>query len=293
MSLNKYKYSSFTMVLCTYNEEARIKRVIEYYKPFAELIVVDNYSTDKTPLLLEKLGVNVIQYKNYGSTQTPEFFELCKSITKTEYLLLLSCSEFISPSLIKLFDKVASKKQYDVVSCVRDSYTAGELIPLWGGRFKAIDTKVERFYNLQELNIDKIVIHGHFEPLNKERVLSLPREKNHVIIHIRDADTRYLIDKSLGYAYVEAKHRDEQGKRIGLFKLFLFFLRESIRFLHLPPSKWNGIALREVWARMVMHSITYWLGWEIKNGMGREYSYRKSEELWQSLTDAQQMPGKK
>jgi glycosyltransferase involved in cell wall biosynthesis len=289
-----YLYNSYTMILAVYNEETRVKRVIEYYLPFAKLIVVDNFSTDATTSIAQKLGVKVIQYRNPGTTQTPECVKYFFSLVDTDYILFLSCSEFMPARLLELFDKVASEKTYDVVSCVRDSYTCGELIPLWGGRFRWIDARVDRFVNKHGIDPDKIVIHGQNTPLKKERVLYLPRDERYVIVHLRDSDAISLIKKITDYAFVEANQRAKNGTQITGPKLVRLLIREGLRFIHLPLSKWNRIALREIWARVVMHSITYWVGWELRNQKTIEYSQQQNEQLWRTLVGDHKMqaPGK-
>jgi glycosyltransferase involved in cell wall biosynthesis len=282
-----YKYKSYTMILTVYNEEARVKRVIEYFRPFARMIVVDNYSTDNTAAIVRDLGVKLIQYRNPGTAQTPECIKFFFSLVDTDYILFLSCSEFMTAPLLELFEDVALKNSHDVVSCVRDGYTCGELIPLWGGRFKWMEARVERLINKHGIDPDKIVIHGKNTPHNKERVLYLPRDERYVIVHLRDSDAISLVKKIADYASVEARQREKNGKRITVFRLVLLLMREGIRFIHLPVSKWNMIALREIWARIVMHSITYWVGWELRNKKTIEYSQQRSEQLWSKLVGDQ------
>lgn len=279
----KYRHSAYTMILPVYNEEARVKRVVEYYRPFAKLIVVDNFSTDRTSQILEELGVTVVHYKNPGTTQTPECMRYFFSLVETDYVVFLACSEFIPRPALDLFEKIAFEKSYDIVSCVRESYTCGELIPLWGGRFKGTEARIERFINKHFLDVDKVVIHGHFVPLNRDRLLKLPRDERYVVVHLRDSDSESLIKKSLDYALVEARHREQRDTPITCFKLILLLAKEVLRFLQLPIAKWNRIALREIWARMVMHSITHWIGWELKNQRTMEYSHQQNEHLWQQL----------
>ena len=43
-------------------------------------------------------------------------------------------------------------------------------------------------------------------------------------------------------------------------------------------------AVRELWARMVMHSLIYWVGWEARTGMTLAQSRRTSDDLWRELT---------
>ena len=275
------------MILPVYNEESRIRRVIEYYKPFARLLVIDNSSTDKTRQIVQELGVELIQYKNPGTIQTPEWFRHVTTLFDSDYFLLLSCSEFIPAPLLHIFNETAVERRYDVVSCVRDSYTCGELIPLWGGRFKHIEARIERFFNKKGIDYDSIVIHGEFSPTLKNRLLQLPRAEKNVIAHLRDFDAPSLIKKVTDYAVVEARHRAKLGKSINCISLLFLFLKEIIRFIQLPISNWSRISLREVWARMVMHSVTYWVGWELREGRTIEFSQRKSDELWQKLVARQ------
>jgi glycosyltransferase involved in cell wall biosynthesis len=275
------------MILPVYNEEARVGRVIEYYKQFARLLVIDNFSTDNTKQIVQKLGVELIQYKNPGTIQTPEWFRHVTALFDNDYFLLLSCSEFIPLPLLEIFNQTAIERTYDVVSCVRDSYTCGKMIPLWGGRSRLTEARIERFFNKQGMDYDSIVIHGKFSPTQKNRLLQLPRAEKNVIVHIRDFDAPSLIKKITEYAVVEAHHRAELGKSISCVSLLVLFLKEIIRFIQLPVSLWSRIALREVWARMVMHSVIYWVGWELRAGRTIEFSQQKSEELWQQLVQSQ------
>ncbi len=105
----QYRFESYTMLLTVYNEEARVKRVVEYYRPFAKLIVVDNYSEDATVSILNNLGVKLIQYRNPGTAQTPECIKYFFSLVDTDYILFLSCSEFMPVPLLELFEEIAKE----------------------------------------------------------------------------------------------------------------------------------------------------------------------------------------
>lgn len=271
------------MILTVSNEAARIKRVVEYYKDIAPLVVVDNCSSDSTTEMLQQLSVNYVTHKNAGTPQTPEDFRYYDSLSKTEYFLLLSCSEFIPRMLLKLFNEIAEKKAYDMVTCVVDAYTCGELIPLWGGSYGFFNRRISRFFRKGSIAFDKVVIHGKTEVVNSERVLDLPREKKYTIIHLRDSDAFSLIKKHLEYANVEAHQMIDLDQKYPFFRLMFFFIKEIFRFLQCPPTKWKRITIREIWARMVMHTITYWIVWELKSNNNILESRAANERLWQKL----------
>lgn len=277
------KYNSFTMILPVYNEAARIKRVINYYKNFAPLIVVDNYSDDGTTEILKQLSVSYVLHKNPGTQETPEDYRYFNNLSPSEYFLLLSCSEFIPGTLLEVFDEVAKKNAYDMATCVVDAYTSGELIPLWGGSYGVFDRRISRFFKKGSIAFDKVVIHGKTEVINGAKVLNLPREKSYTIIHLRDSDAFSLIKKHLEYANVEAHQMVNRRQKYPFFRLMFLFIKEIFRFLQCPPAKWKRIAVREIWARMVMHTITYWIVWELKSKNTISESRAGNENLWQKL----------
>lgn len=287
MTNSQFKFNSYTMILPVYNEEARIRRVVEYYRPFARMIAVDNFSTDRTVEILKELNIETVQYKNPGTAQTPECIKFMTSLADTDYVLFLACSEFMPVTLMNLFEDTVKSGKYDVVSCVRNSYTSGELIPLWGGGLINLDARVERFINKKRVDLDKVVIHGGVVPFDKTRVLTLPNDDRYNIVHLRDFDAFTLMKKITDYAAVEATQRYNNGSTIGGLKLIVLLFKEVLRPLRLSPSKWNRIAMREIWARMVMQSVIYWIGWELRSNGTLDTSREKSEQLWNKLVNDQ------
>jgi hypothetical protein len=208
------------------------------------------------------------------------------SLVETDYVLFLSCSEFIPTSLLERFDEVATARSADAISCVRRSYTCGELFPeLWGPA-----PRVGRFYNRHEIDFDGNVIHGLTTCLRKDRLLDLPAEERFAISHLRDTDAASLMTKHTAYAQVEAVHRASRGERVGWRWLVSSLAGAGLLFVRVLLSGANRIALREVWAQAVMHTITYWVAWERRHGRTMEYSQARSEQVWRDLVGAKDRP---
>lgn len=273
-------HSFYTMVLPTYNEESRVERVLDYYSFFGDVVVIDNFSSDKTGEICKRKKVGFFQIANSGTIQTKEWMEIICSIVKSDYVVLLSCSEFHPRKLMELYGDVARDCSYDLVSVVRDSYTSGKLIQLWGGRFSFSEARIERFFNIRNLDFDKIRIHGHFMAINKLSELHLDREDGYVVSHLRDVDVIELIKKSNEYASVEAAHRIERGKAITFSRLIALVFKECLRFIHLPLNQWSMMAFREVWVRIVMHSIIALRCWELRTGNEIASSRAENDKLW-------------
>lgn len=280
----KMHYDSFTMVLPVCNEERRIRRVIEYYKGIAPLLVIDNYSNDKTEAIVGEYDLPLIKIKNNGATQTPEWVREVFGLVNTDYVLWLSASEFIPMGAFARFDEVARHKQYGMVENVVVSYTCGELIPLWGGRFGLFDRRIQRFVSKKELDIDAVYMHAPFKLKDPARCLKLPSADCFNIIHLRDSDTRSLMLKHLNYAAVEAEQIVATKKSFGIFRLLTLVSKEFIRLFLVPFRKWHGVTIREIWARIFMHMTIFWLVWEKRTGKGLAYSEVESGKAWDRLT---------
>ena len=87
-----------SVVLATRNEEENIARCLESVKNIAdEVIIVDEYSTDKTREIAEKLGAKVYLEEHH------DIFHITKQIAlekaKGEWILQLDADEVITPEL--------------------------------------------------------------------------------------------------------------------------------------------------------------------------------------------------
>ncbi|BDG09651.1 glycosyltransferase family protein [Anaeromyxobacter paludicola] len=273
------RYRSFTVVLPVHEEAARLERVLRYYQRFAPVVVVDDESTDGSAELARGCGARVIRLRNAGTTQTPEWFRQVAGLLETEHFAVPSCSELLPARLLARYDEVARTGGADVVSTVRRVYTSGRLLTLWGDA-----PRVERFFDRRGLDYDAIEIHAPFRPRDPARLLALPPEPGYVITHLRDVDAVSLTRKHVAYAAVEARHRAERGRPLQLGGLLKLSAIELIQLARQGPRGWSGLALRETWARLVMHALVAWAGWELRTGAGLEDSRRRNADLWDELT---------
>ena len=277
--------SHYTIFLPVCNEEARIARVIGYYAAFGRIIVIDNYSSDRSAALAQECGCEVYQIANNGTGQTKEWMRQVLALSPTRYVLLLSCSEFIPPAAMWVFEEVARMGQYNMVTNVVVSYTCGADIQLWGGLFGHVERRIERFFNSKELDYNSIFIHAPFKTKRSNDVLQLPNDPRYNITHLRDSDIQGLTRKHLGYAVVEACHIFEAGGRLPLRQVLKRCIGDVIRYLHLTRRAKGLIASRELWARVMLHFMTYYLVREHWEGYDIDYSRQRSTQLWESLVE--------
>ncbi len=273
----------YTFILPVWNESARISRTINYYRTYGRIIVVDNFSTDDTVECAKMLGCEVVQVSNDGSIQTKEWTSKVFALSPTSYVALLSCSEYIPVVTLEKFEEVARTKSHNLVTNGLISYTCGANIQLWNQLFMQTERRTERFFNKNNLDYENIFIHSPYRTESGTDILILPYDNGYNIIHFRDSDVKSLTLKCFGYASVEAKQMVACGKRLSAFGLFKRIFGDLIRYIKLPRAAKGFIALRELWARVMMNITIYFLVREEVDSLGIEYSRNKSNELWTSL----------
>jgi len=281
--MSNVKYLSFTIIVPVYNEEKRIKRIVDYYSTIAPMIVVDNFSTDDTEKILRESGVSFIKLKNDGTTQTPEWTRNVSAMINTDYVLFGSASTFYPRKLMEKFDEVARSGEYGMVDNVIESYTCGEYIPIWRGLVTLSDRRHQIFFNRHEIDYDSIFIHRPYKIKDMGRVLTLPNSSEYNIIHLRDSDAYSLLTKCLSYSFVEANQIIAAGNDFSVFSLFVWSFKEMLRLVRLPFKQWHGVTFREIWARIFLHTMIFWMVWELKSNNTLEKSRCKSEMLWNNL----------
>lgn len=119
MSMSEHVQHSFALVIPAYNRAHLISETIEsalnQEKPFTEIIVVDDGSTDDTRAVLEKFGsrIRVIHTAN-GGVQAAR--NLGISSASSDYVTLCDSDDLLEPEFLKVFSKwLASHPDCDVL----------------------------------------------------------------------------------------------------------------------------------------------------------------------------------
>ncbi len=119
------------LAIPVYNEERTIARVLAHALEYADhILVVDDGSTDKTPLVLPRFPVEVIRHsvnRGYGRSLRDAFtFAACHGF---DWVITMDCDEQHEPASIPDFVEAAAQNRFDLVSgsryaCTMDADTA-------------------------------------------------------------------------------------------------------------------------------------------------------------------------
>ncbi len=101
-----------------YNEQAHVTRVLSEVKQFADcVLVIDDGSTDDTPILLAQQGVEVIRHaENRGYGRSMQDMLRWAKFDHYDWLITMDCDEQHEPAAIPLFIEAIDRGAADVIS---------------------------------------------------------------------------------------------------------------------------------------------------------------------------------
>lgn len=226
---------SCTLVIPVFNEEKRIHNLLNKYNMVQNILLLDNYSTDKTIELALNIrpGITVVKSKNNGSPGTTNIMDALGAV-KTEWCMFTIASETYPYELLKELDKITSKhNEYDAVRIYRQSYTAGIKTHVNRVLFKRLLLKryvpSGQVFRVKLFDSESSRIHQEFTiKTNWDRIKILdPILFN--IKHARSFDPRTNVIKSLEYARIEALDKYNSGYTTSVLKIIL---KPSFLFLY-------------------------------------------------------------
>lgn len=113
-------------VIITYNEEDHLEKCLKSLEGIVdEIVVVDSFSTDRTPEICEQFNVIFIQEQFRGYIEQKNF---ALSKTSHDYILSLDGDEAVSDKLKASILNVKSNWQYDGYYCNRLNNYCGQWI---------------------------------------------------------------------------------------------------------------------------------------------------------------------
>ena len=229
------KISNLTAIVFTYNEEKRIERVLNNFNKYCELLIIDNYSTDKTCSIIENTGIKVVQIQNKGHLDRKNI-EKILAIVNTDWLFFIQCSEVIPTTLFFKINTLIDSQKYRAILLNRISYTGGTLTHNQKKFYKNIINNLvyTRLFNRKYLNIDLSKIHYEFpiEINDKFDVAILSPDKFNSIIHLRDLDIEIGENKHIKYSKFDAEQIYESGKRGSYFRVIFRPIKSILFFIN-------------------------------------------------------------
>ena len=103
-----------------YNEEKYVTRVLSEVRKYArEILVIDDGSTDQTPVLLAQQPVDVIRHarnRGYGRSLIDAFRWASCTTCRYDWLITMDCDEQHEPAALPRFFEAIARDDADVIS---------------------------------------------------------------------------------------------------------------------------------------------------------------------------------
>lgn len=229
------------VVIITLNEERNIARCIQSVNGLAdEIIVLDAFSTDRTPCICAELGVQFHQRAWEGYTATKNYLN---SLTTADYILSLDADEALSTSLYQELQAQKAKGFSGTYSVNRLTNYMGKWI-YHSGWFPDIKPRLfpkEGSYWSGEY-VHEVLIH----PESPTQVFKSVLEH---FSYYSYADHRTRADK---YSHLTAQKFHAAGKKVGPFKPYISAIGRFIAMYLLKKGfldGWAGFKIAQISAQ--------------------------------------------
>jgi len=193
--------------LITLNCEETLEAALQSVADFAQIVVVDSGSTDKTLQIAKQYADLVMHHDFAGFGPQKEFaLRLCTQ----KWALNLDADEVISRELTAEIEHLIEQSSVDGLLVPRIDMVFGKPAHPWTHK-----TILQRFFRTEKTNYDPKQVHESVRLEGK-----WGRAKG-VILHRSDPDIKTRLEKIQLYSSLRAKDKAAAGKRPSLLKLLL------------------------------------------------------------------------
>jgi glycosyltransferase involved in cell wall biosynthesis len=225
-----------TVAVPVRNEETNLARCLERLGRFAEIVVIDSGSSDRTPQIAQQFGARLINFQWNGSYPKKRNWFLLHQPPTQPWVLFLDADEYVSDSFCNaLGQAIKSKTEHGFWLCYTN-YFLGK--PLHHG----VQQRKLAVFRVGHALYEKIDENG-WSPLDME-------------IHEHP-----IVRGAVGIVTVPIDHQDDRG--IGKFieKHHHYALWEAQRHaaLHVPGANWDHLTQRQRFK--YRHMAKWWYPW--------------------------------
>lgn len=257
MTQNKLK--NISVVICTLNEEANIRRCIESVKCIAdEIVICDGHSEDRTVEIAKEYGAKVIYREKDGHAEPSRYYAI--SSAAYEWVLSIDADEVMTGKLAEKLKEIVREDKADVVFLGILYNYFGKFIK-HGGFFN--NKNFPRLFRKKVYmetydRRDEFVHHALFNLKEKaNNRIKLPLD--YFIEHYPYPNIKSYIDKTIGkYALIEAKNMFDEGEKFKLYKLVFEPLKVFVMAYIIRAGFLDGI---EGFILTVLYSVFRFAVW--------------------------------
>jgi glycosyltransferase involved in cell wall biosynthesis len=189
--------SQITFVVFTYNEEGRIERVIRNFSGAGHILIVDNYSTDRTVELARLHGCEILLNRNQGWVEDAITARRVKAAVKTPWIYWAYADEIVGRTTLTKIMETIENPQLSVVNVYRKNYFYGVFCQ------DAFADKLSRVFRKDAIDFSDNTIH-HFGKITVSAASVRTLDKSYYVHHFITYTAKSYIAALDRYTDIEA-----------------------------------------------------------------------------------------
>lgn len=237
-----------TAVVLTKNEEKNIKKCLKSIFFCDELIIIDDYSTDKTTHIASKFTKNIFKHKLNNDFSKARNYGLSKA--SSSWVLFIDADEVVTPSLQKELKELSERDDIEAVYIKRNDIFFTKVLHggEWGGEY------ILRMGRKNKIGKWKNKVHEVWQP----RVGMKKYYTSHNILHHSHTDIANFVTTINNYSFLHALNKEKNNFSSSLIKIIFY---PQIKFLNNIILKKGYKDAQHGFIYAVMMSFHSFLAW--------------------------------
>ena len=271
------KKGDITFVIFTYNEEHRLPYVLRAFHGYGDIMIIDNWSTDKTIEIAKKYTPLVFQRDKVPFTEDEGTANYVFERAKTKWFYWGYADELLSKPLLEKMAEISLQDKYKVAWIRRKNYNYGGVNLKNGLTLRFFKKGAIDFTGNQIGRFGKIVA-------SSDEIVTLPRADTHAIHHFSTYDIARFEAGHSKYSTEEAKANLRLGRHFSGFKLIVKPIYFFLRFMVIGGAwrwGWRGLIITAQYC-FYFFNIQAKM-WEIEHGANLESIEKEYDKMKENL----------
>jgi glycosyltransferase involved in cell wall biosynthesis len=218
--------NAITFVVFTYNEEKRIEWAIKNFLPWGKVLIVDNYSEDRTVEIARSYGCDVLLNKNQGWVEDAITTSRVKASVQTEWIYWGFADELVGVESLAEIVKTVESGRYSIVNVARKNYFYGKFC------HDAFADRSNRIFKKDAIDFSENTIHRFGTVTVPDSQICYLNMRHYFVHHFNSYNARTYLRTMDRYSDIEAESASSRQRHppaspsavavvAGSFKIFV------------------------------------------------------------------------
>ena len=271
------KKGDVTFVIFTYNEEHRLPYVLRAIHGYGDIMIIDNWSTDRTIEVAKKYTPFVFQRDKVPFTESEESVKYVFERAKTNWFYWGYADELLPRPLVEKMADVSLQDRYKIVWIRRKNYNYGGVNLQNGLALRFFRKGAIDFRGNQIGRFGKVVV-------SENEVVTFPQTDAYSIHHFSTYNLEKFERSHSGYSTEEAKANLSLGRHFSGFKLIVKPIYYFLRYMIVGGAwrwGWRGLIITAQYC-FYFFNIQAKM-WEMEHGVTAESIESKYSEIKENI----------